>query len=365
MNICLFNSCRAWGGGEKWHLEAAEFLVKEGFQVTIAAHPTGDLLKKATQASIPTKPVCIGNLSGLNFIKIWSLIRWFKKSRTQVVILNLPSDLKAAGIAARLAHVPKIIYRRGSAIPIKNTFLNRILFKKIVTEIIANSFQTKKTILQNNAHLFPEEKIHVIYNGIDFRDLQDEKKLQLDERNRPVIIGSAGRLSYQKNQKALIDLAVQLNTAGIDFKIKVAGEGKLLKELEDYAAAQGACGKIDFIGFVENMNAFMASVDVFVLPSRWEGFGYVLIEAMAAGKPIVAFDVSSNPEIVQDGETGFLVPFGDIHALKERVLCLLKDSSLRVAFGARGRQIALKKFDRGHNLASLVNVLKENCKYGA
>ncbi len=357
MNLCLFNSCRAWGGGEKWHLEAAEFLVQEGFRVSVAAHPDGELFKKASQAGIATKPVRIGNLSVLNFAKIWSLTRWFKKSQTQAVILNLPSDLKTAGIAARLANVPNIIYRRGSAIPIKNSLLNRMLFKKVVTEIIANSFQTKKTILQNNNHLFPEEKIRVVYNGIDFREMPGELLVKSVSQSEPMIIGSAGRLSRQKNQKVLVDLAVELKSANVDFRIKVAGEGPLRKMLTDYSLSQGVADKVDFIGFVQNMDEFMSSIDVFVLPSEWEGFGYVLVEAMAAQKPVVAFDISSNPEIVQDGETGFLVPFGDVQVLKERVLRLLHDPSLRASFGIRARQVAMQNFDRQRNLAALIQIL--------
>ena len=90
-----------------------------------------------------------------------------RKENIGTIIINLSSDLKVAGIAAKLAGVRNIIYRRGSAIAIRDTWLNRFLYREVVTEIIANSEETARTILQNNQKLVPEEKIKVIYNGID------------------------------------------------------------------------------------------------------------------------------------------------------------------------------------------------------
>jgi glycosyltransferase involved in cell wall biosynthesis len=89
----------------------------------------------------------------------------------------------------------------------------------------------------------------------------------------------------------------------------------------------------------------MMSVDIFCLTSLWEGFGYVLVEAMACNKPIVAFDISSNPEIIDNGQTGFLVPVSDVEGLVEKTVALMKDKNLCESFGAKGRLRVEQIFD--------------------
>src|SRR5690606_42159035 len=105
--------------------------------------------------------------SFLNPIKVQRLKRIVKQANLDTLIINLPNDLKIAAFAGKLAGVKKIIYRRGSAIPIRNSLMNRFTFKNWVTDVLANSQATKRTILQHNASLFPEDKIKVIYNPID------------------------------------------------------------------------------------------------------------------------------------------------------------------------------------------------------
>ncbi len=80
--------------------------------------------------------------------------------------MNLSADMKVAGMAAKLAGVKRIIYRHGSAIPTRNSLINRFLFRKVFDKVLANSFETKRTILANNASLIDPSKIRVIYNAL-------------------------------------------------------------------------------------------------------------------------------------------------------------------------------------------------------
>ena len=356
LKVCFFNSCRAWGGGEKWHLDAASALSARGYLVSVAADRKGRLLKKVVAQGLTALPVRIGNLSCLNLVKLWRLVRLFRRLQLDAIVLNLPSDLKIAGLAARLAGVSKVVYRRGSAIPIRNTLVNRWLFKHVITHVIANSKQTKQTILHNNAELFPEEQIRVIYNGIDF--LPDEPVAQ----KKPaafLTLGTAGRLSREKNQVALIDLAAELHRRGVDFRIKIAGEGALRERLEEAARTRGVTEFVDFLGFVEDIDGFMMSLDLFVLTSEWEGFGYVLVEAMKAGTPVLAFGVSCIPEIVSDGKNGYLVPYGDVAFMADRVVALQQDESLRRRLGDYARSDARERFNRRQSMDQLESLLAE------
>jgi glycosyltransferase involved in cell wall biosynthesis len=343
--ICFFNSTKSWGGGEKWHFEMAVFLHNKGFNVVVFANLNSELFRKVSKTEIRVIPVKVGNLSFLNFFKILKLRRIFQLEKINTILMNLSADVKFAGKSAKLAGIKNIVYRRGSAIPIKNTFLNRYIFKNLITDILANSEETKKTINQNNNELFPENKITVIYNGIDLEKYDKTETKQIYQRHgNEVVIGNAGRLEYQKNQKDLIYIAKYLKMQSINFKIVIAGSGRLKNELKQLSVKEHVEEKILFLDFVDNIKSFMESIDIFVLTSFWEGFGYVLVEAMASKKPVVAYKISSNPEIIRENYSGFLIEYPDKEKFAERIKFLYENSEKRKDFGDMGRKIVEDKF---------------------
>lgn len=363
MKICFFNTACSWGGGEKWHFDMAFYSQNNNIPTLIITNKIGELYKKVKSNNLAHRFIKISNLSFLNVFTIISLAKIFKQEKISVLVVNLSSDLKAAGIAARLAGIKRIIYRRGSAIPIRNSLFNRFLFKYIVDEILANSEETKRTINQNNASMFPENKIRVIYNGINLDCLNDcNSKLLYNRNTDEVIIGNVGRLVQQKGQLFLIALAKELKYRNIKFKILIAGDGPLKEALIEKAKTEGVEDVIIFLGFVENIKSFMDSIDIFVLSSLWEGFGYVLVEAMANCKPIVAFNVSSNPEIVSDNETGYLTPVGDIKAFSSAIEKLIFTPGLIESYGKAGRKIAESKFDSEQTFKIVSEFLSVNYK---
>lgn len=337
--ICFFNSSKAWGGGEKWHFDMATRIDPARWRVIVAARFDGELFSRLSKTGLPLFGAKVSNLSFLDPIMRRKLRVFFAAEKVDTVIMNLPSDLKVAGPAAKKAGTRNIVYRRGSAIPVRDTFLNRHLFRDCLTAVIANSIETKRTILVNNGGLIGPERIEVIYNGIDLA-WWDAGTRTVIHQPRPgeIVIGSAGRLVSQKGQSFLLDLAAILERRGLDFTILTAGEGPMRESLVKEASRRGLGGRVKFAGFVADMRSFMGSVDIFVLPSLWEGFGYVLIEAMASRRPVVAFDRSSNPEIVESGVTGSLVAGFDIESMADRVMELSRDRALRDRFGANGRR---------------------------
>ncbi len=338
MKLFLVNTSKKWGGGEKWHFDTACFLKNKGHDVTILTRTDSDLHKKSVLSGIRTMSVHVSNLSFLNPLTLLRLIRLFKKEIPQYVILNFSADIKTVGLAAKSAGIKNIIYRRGSAIPIRNTMINRFIYKNIITDIIANSEETKRTILYNNSGLFPAGRIRVIYNGIDLPHIDAMPVIRLYERkSNEVIIGSAGRLSPEKGHHYLVELAEVLKKRGKNFVILIAGEGPQELMLKDLAKQKGVEDRIVFLGFLNNIKAFMENIDIFVLPSIWEGFGYVTIEAMACNKPVVAFNTGSNPEIIRDNETGYLVNDFSKDSLTDKVETLIDDPALRIVFGHKGR----------------------------
>ena len=166
MRLVFFNSCRTWGGGEKWHFEMASALHDIGHEILFFASEGSPLYNKIQDKGIDVHKIRVRSMSFINPIKRILVQRKLKEFNPDHIIINLSADLKLAGFSAKTAKVPSIIYRRGSAIPIKDRFLNRLIFAKVVTSIIANSEETKSTINALNNKLFPKDKIRVIYNGI-------------------------------------------------------------------------------------------------------------------------------------------------------------------------------------------------------
>jgi glycosyltransferase involved in cell wall biosynthesis len=359
MKVFFVNTTKKWGGGEKWHLDTACAMRNRGYDVAIMALPGKTLYKRAVSLGIRTITVHVSNFSFLNPFSLISVIQLLRKENPAILILNFSSDIKTVGIAAKFAGIRNIVYRRGSAIPIRNTLVNRLLYKKIVTHIIANSEETKRTILQNNTKLFPVGKITVLYNGIDLEqfDRMPDNKLYQRKENE-VLIGNVGRLVLIKGQKYLIEMAVILKKKGINFKVLIAGEGPLEASLKHMACKAGVENQLVFLGFVNNIKAFMDNIDIFVLTSFAEGFGYVLVEAMACRKPVVAFNASSMPEIIANNKTGFLIDNMDIDAFAQKVEYLISNPILRESFGQTGRKRVEEVFEVARTEDNVEQLLK-------
>ena len=356
--VCFFNSSKTWGGGEKWHYDIASRLSVKGHDVVVVTNRHSELFTRLKKEKIKCYRIRISNLSFLNLIKLFQIYRILRKNRIQTIILNLSSDLKIAGIAAKLAHVEKIIYRRGSAIPIKNTFYNRLLFRHVITGVIANSEATKKTILKHNPNLIEENRITVIYNGIDIGKFDANVAASLFHRKEgEIVLGTAGRLVRQKNQKYLISVAKILKNNKIPFKLLIAGEGELKDKLKKYAMTSGVGQNILFLGFVENIRDFFKSIDIFLLSSLWEGFGYVLIEAMASKKPVISLNLSNEAEIVKDHQTGYLIDENNIEGFAEKIELLARNRDLRKELGERGRKRVNEVFTIQNTLKRVEEVI--------
>ena len=119
----------AWGGGEKWHYDMASYLTSQGISALFICKKNSALHKKLKISDIPFYLINISNTSFFNPFKLFKLRKIFQNNDIDTIILNLSQDLKSGGISAKLANVNRIIYRRGSAIPVRNTFLNKLIFK--------------------------------------------------------------------------------------------------------------------------------------------------------------------------------------------------------------------------------------------
>ncbi len=161
-----------------------------------------------------------------------------------------------------------------------------------------------------------------------------------------------GRLVWEKGIHELLYATKLLLAENKNIKMIIAGSGPFKKKLERFSYILGINSNVDFIGSIpyEKMPELMNSADILCLPSiptkRWqEQFGYVLVEAMACGKPVVSTLSGSIPEIVENRKTGFLVRPADSKALADALQKLIEDDALRRKMGKAGRDLVLRKFN--------------------
>lgn len=358
-SLCFFNSNRPWGGGEQWHLQNALLARDRGYRVSVAARRGGELAARlAHEPDIRLLPLPMGELSFLNPLTILRLARFFRSVEAEAVLFCLPRDVKVGAPAARLAGVGQTIYRRGIALPVHDRLTNRLLYPRLIDKIIVNSLETRRCLLAEIPNLLPPERIHLIYNGFDAAAFDARQSAPLVPRRGPgIVIGTAGRLTRQKGQALLLDAAALLKERGLDFRLLIAGVGELEVELKAQTLALGLNDRVEFLGFVTDMKAFHQSLDIFALPSLWEGFGYVLAEAMCRKLPVAAFDVNSIPEVVENGVTGLLCP-PKPELLADNLLRLAGDAALRSRLGAAGRARLLERFDARKTFAQLEACLR-------
>lgn len=196
-------------------------------------------------------------------------------------------------------------------------------------------------------HDVKEEKIRIIYNPINLENVQKLAKKPLNHpwflSQEPVII-AVGRLTKQKGFSYLIK-ALFLIHPETKAKLVILGQGPEKEKLKELSKQLNIEKEVEFLGFQKNPYRFITQAKVFVLSSLWEGFGNVIIEAMACGCPVVSTNCQSGPsEILENGKYGILVPIANSKSLAGGILKLLDNSKLRKELSEKGRQ-KVKDFD--------------------
>ena len=199
-------------------------------------------------------------------------------------------------------------------------------------------------------------RVRVIHNGLDLsRRLfleNDREKGRAAEPGPPLIL-SVGHLERRKDPLCLLRAAAVLRDRGRSFRLWLAGEGPLQGQVEALRAGLALEGIVSLLGRRDDVEDLLARADLFALASNYEGMPVAVMEAMAAGLAVVATEVGGNPELVDQGVTGFLAPRGDWTALAERLEILLLDEGLRRRMGRAGAGRIRDRFDLGEKVGQL------------
>jgi glycosyltransferase involved in cell wall biosynthesis len=328
MRIVLSNSSFKWGGVHRITEQLAQGLEKRGHEVTILCRPRS-ALEDRLRGRFTTLSIARGmDFSPLAVLRIRAALR---RVRAQAVITLMDKDLRLTGVAARWLGLP-VIARRANDKPIKPGTTARFIYGRIATHHIANSVATRDTLLQSLPWL-PADRISVIYNGVDYDAISRATPAQLPIVRGGNIVGFIGRIEERKGIRDLLDAWPQVAAAVPDAELIIVGRGPLDEEVH---RRSDAVPRAVFLSYREDIGAVLQRCAVVAVPSHWEGFGLVAAEALAAGKPVVASNASSLPEIVRDEQEGLLIAPRDSNALAGAIVRLLQDEGLRTRLGAQG-----------------------------
>jgi len=295
----------------------------------------------------------LGNLKA--FQQIYRLIR---RERPDLVHLHLLKARFLGGLAAKVARVPVVVETfhgdlfNGYYGNLKTQAIlmaERILGHLVMDKVIAISERVKEDIL--HFYVSSPRKIEVIPLGLELGKfaqrvvLTDELKQELCIPKDHKLVGIVGRMVPIKGHHYFLEAAREVLRACPRVTFILVGDGVLRTALELECRQLGISKSIKFLGWRRDLEKIYADLDVVVLSSVNEGTPVSIIEAMAAGKGVVATRVGGVPDVVEDGVTGLLVPPKDPVALSEAILQLLKDDDLRKRLGEQARASVFPKYD--------------------
>ncbi|MFH1941979.1 MAG: glycosyltransferase family 4 protein [bacterium] len=345
LNLLFINSITMYGGGEVWMVNTMAALRRRGHRVFLMCRHGADILSHVKGTDVDAIPLRIrGDFDPITIVRV---ARFIKQNRIHVILTNMDKELRFAGMAAKLTGVKLVISLKGVDRPLKNRLHYRFTYKSLATTIVVNSEATKRTLLRSASWLSPD-RVRVLYHGIDPVLFSDERttdlRAELRIPPRVPLMGFVGRFNVQKGIIYLLHAFKMVLDEIPNAHLLMAGEGDLKDTIIAFAAANGCSDRLHLTGFRRDIANVMRTMDMLVLPSLWEGFGIVLIEAMAAKKPCVAARTSSIPEIVVHNDTGIIVPPKDAPSLARAMIALIKDKALAASMGLKGWKVVQEKF---------------------
>jgi glycosyltransferase involved in cell wall biosynthesis len=213
-------------------------------------------------------------------------------------------------------------------------------------------------------HVAPE-RLRVVPNGLEiqrFRDLpegtRERVRAALGVGQGTPVLGLYGRFYPVKGQKLMLQMMPRIVAARPDVLLLLAGDGPDRAECESLVDRLGLRERVRFLGHRDDIPDLLAACDLFLMPSQTEGLPLAAIEALAMGRPVVGFDVGGVPEVVDDGQTGYLVPYGDQQGFVAAVLRLVGDPARLAEFGARSWRAA-ERFSVTEHVRQLLDCYRE------
>lgn len=317
----------------------AQKMSRETFTTRVCIFMYGDLVNELKAQGIATTVIPVSH-SLTHFVKLVSFLR-----NSAFDIVHCHSGGYGC-IAAKIAGSSRVVYTKHGVGFTPEQLQQRTLVRKLrdwvvdrcVDQYIAVTQRDKETMVR--VLRIDSKKIEVIYNGIDpsFARTKPSRSVK-----HPVI-GVVGRLTKQKGISYLLKAVPTIVKRFSNLRVLIAGSGDDEVYLRSMAKELSISANVEFLGYVKNPADIIAQMDVFVLPSVWEGFPYVLLEAMILKKPIVATNIFGIDEIITHDRTGFLVDPKDPQSIADAVIALLSDRAMASRLGDAAYKKVLEHF---------------------
>lgn len=361
MKKVLFVATTAKSHINTFHLPHIKFLQDEGYQVHVATN--GDekvsIADKEFSLPISRNPLRIGNL-----LAIFKLAAIMQKQRYDLITCHTPMGGVVARVAAFFSKSSPIIYMAHGFHFYKGApFINNVY--KVIEKILAHI--TDAIITMNGedyaaAKKFSLRKKGKVYKisgiGLDTKKISDShvdkksKRETLNIAQNAIVILNVAEMIKRKNQETLLKAFAKINCDSA--VLLICGRGKLEAKLKDLAFKLGIEHKVEFLGFRKDIREILAISDIFVFPSFQEGLPLAVIEAMAAGLPVVCSNIRGNKDLICDNENGFLVDCKDVDKFAQRLQLLCNDKSLRDKFGYQNAKIVFQ-----YDLSNIISQMRQ------
>lgn len=323
--------------------------------------PIGELIEKM---GIPVFPLGRMKRNQFDYGIIRDLKEIMRREKVHLVHTHLYDGGKYGRLAARLAGVPAIVHTVHNIYVKRRTkhhWINRGL-SRFTDRFIAVSGAVKESMVQYD-HISPE-KIQVLYNGIDLTQMdvsEDRKEIRKALGIKPdeVVVGVIARLEEQKGHKVLLEALSLIPQLPDTLKVLLVGDGKLRLFLEEETRKRGLSTCVLFLGTRKPVFPILSALDLFLLPSLWEGFSVALLEAMAMGLPVIATRVGGAEEVITSGQEGLLIPPGNPQNLAEAIQEALAHLERFQQMAGRGRERVRQNFSEERHLTLLQELYQE------
>jgi glycosyltransferase involved in cell wall biosynthesis len=333
------------GGAQTALLRLLARLDRDRFFPTVACLYNGDAAVAQQICSLDIPVTDLGMTNKWRWDAFWRLYCLLRRERpvilhTWMFHANIPGR-----VLGRLTRVPIVISsERTMGMESRwRYWLNRIT-EPLNDRVVCVSQQVADFVVRQVG--IPRQKTVVIPNGIALRDFehlptQQQARTALALSSDQMLIGTVARLDPVKR----LDVLLQAMKSLRDVYAVIVGDGPERTRLETMSGRSELAGRVHFAGQQDDVQAWLAAMDMFVLSSDWEGMPNAMLEAMAARLPVVATAVGGTPEVVVDGVTGLLVPPRDPAALAEAITRLLRDPQLRQQMGQAGQERVKAQFN--------------------
>jgi glycosyltransferase involved in cell wall biosynthesis len=338
------DTARTWRGGQNQVLVTVLGLRALGHRTVLVAHASGELRRRAAEGLelIPLAPKTEMDLGAA-----WRLSRIIKQLTPDIVHAHDPHGVAMASLAlsmsTQLAKPPLVASRRVD-FRLRGSALSRWKYRQVDCFICASD-AIRQMLVGDGV---PALRAVTVHEGIDIDRAQAAPPAPLHQElwlpHHAPIVGNVAALVPHKGQKHLVEAAAAVVRQIPDARFIIAGEGELRPSLERQIREHHLEKHVFLAGFRPDVLSLHKAFDIFVMSSVTEGLGTSLLDAMACGKPVVATSAGGIPEVVVDGETGFLVPPRDHAAMAEAIVRLLKDEGLRRRMGEAGFSRARRRF---------------------